>query len=222
MFGNKGFIFGVALAVFSVTLSQESRVSCDSDTDCFYVPVSTRRGSFPAMLILHCNGARPATLDSFRLVGDSLGWILASCHASRNHRNMLLNDADVVKTIGKLIRRYPVDSSRIFVFGLSGQGVQALASMFLHPDIVRGVVAVCAHRGALPFAVWETLGNHFAYLVTRTHDWNRAENEMMLWRFNMEGLVTELKTTSGEHGPGSRKELLAGCRWLAAQIKDSE
>jgi hypothetical protein len=36
----------------------------------------------------------------------------------------------------------------------------------------------------------------------------------MLRLFNANGLVTELVTTPGEHGPGPAAELLQGCRWL--------
>ncbi len=197
-----------------------SGIECDSDSDCFYVP-ETVSTPVPGLLILHCNGAGPADLDSFRLVGDSLGWVLATCHRSRNHRDMLLNDADITGTLRKLVSIETVDSSRVFIFGFSGQGVQALVSMFLHPDMVKGVVAVCAHRGALPLAVWETVAGHFVYLVTRTEDWNRAENEAMHQLFNSQGVVTELEMTGGEHGPGGREELLDACHWLARRVGDS-
>ena len=56
-----------------------------------------------------------------------------------------------------LLARYPVDPSRVFLFGFSGQGVQALATLFLHPKLVRGVVAVCPHSAAVPLAFWEEL-----------------------------------------------------------------
>ncbi|MBN2465349.1 hypothetical protein JXD38_06970, partial [candidate division WOR-3 bacterium] len=108
-----------------------------------------------------------------------------------------------------------VDPSRVFLFGFSGQGVQALASMFLHPDLVRGVVAVCPHAAAVPLAVWEELQGHLAYLVTREKDWNRADNEKMYQLFNENGLFAELKTTPGEHGNGPAVEVLTGCRWLS-------
>ena len=191
-------------------------IVCDTDSDCFYVPsrVANAGGRVPALLVLHCNGAVPKDLDTFRLVADSLGWVEATCHATRNHRSTDSNDVDVVRTIHKLLTAYPVDSSRLFVYGFSGQGVQALATMFQHPDMVRGVVAVCPHSGAVPLAVWEELGGHFVYLVTRKQDWNRADNEKMYQLFNANGVLTELITTPGEHGNGPATEVLAGCRWL--------
>ena len=206
----------VALAGTTLAGSLSKGVVCDSDSDCFYVPprVAKAGGRVPALAILHCNGAVPKDLDTFRLIGDSLGWIEATCHATRNHRSTDSNDVDIVRTIQKLLTRYPVDSSRLFLFGFSGQGVQALATMFLHPDLVRGLVAVCPHAAAVPLAVWDELQGHLVYLVTRQHDWNRIENEKMHQLFNENGVQTELRTTPGEHGNGPATEILAGCRWL--------
>ncbi|HTW90671.1 MAG TPA: prolyl oligopeptidase family serine peptidase [bacterium] len=191
-------------------------IVCDADSDCFYVPASVAKagGRVPTLLVLHCNGAVPKDLDTFRLVADSLGWVEATCHATRNHRSGDSNDVDIVHTIHKLLTRYPVDSNRLFVYGYSGQGVQALATMFRHPDLVRGVVAVCPHAAAVPLAVWDELQGHLAYLVTRKQDWNRADNETMYRLFNDNGVQTQLLTTPGEHGNGPATEVLAGCRWL--------
>ena len=206
----------VGLAATAVAGSLPKGIVCDGDSDCFYVPPRVAMGGarVPALLILHCNGAVPKDLDTFRLIADSLGWIEATCHATRNHRSTDSNDVDIVRTIHKLLTRYPVDSSRLFLFGFSGQGVQALATLFLHPELVRGVVAVCPHSAAVPLAVWEELQGHLVYLVTREQDWNRADNEKMYRLFNENGVRTELITTPGEHGNGPATEALAGCRWL--------
>lgn len=191
-------------------------IVCDADSDCFYVPkrIAGVGGRVPALLVLHCNGAEPRDLDTFRLIADSLGWVMATCHATRNHRSLDSNDIDIVRTIHKLLTDCPVDSGRIFLFGFSGQGVQALATMFLHPNLVRGAVAVCPHSAAVPLAVWDELQGHFVYLVTRKQDWNRTENERMHQFFNENGVLTELVTTPGEHGNGPATEVLTGCRWL--------
>ncbi len=201
---------------------------CDADSDCFYVPravgekvASDPRTKFPALLVLHCDGARAEDLDSFRLVGDSLGWIVASCHATRNHRDMMRNDADIVRTAGKLLHNFPVDPEWLFVCGYSGQGVQALAAMFLHPEMFRGVITTCAHAGALELAEKETLTKHFAYLITRVADWNRVDNETMARLLGEYGVVTKLVVTEGEHTNGPRTEVLEACRWLARQTRQS-
>ncbi len=215
-------LLSAILAGLSLAAGLPKGIVCDADTDCFYVPsrVANAGTRVPALLVLHCNGAVARDLDTFRLVADSLGWVEATCHATRNHRSGDSNDVDVVRTIHKLLTRYPVDSTRLFVYGFSGQGVQALATMFQHPDLVRGVVAVCPHAGAVPLAVWEELQGHFVYLLTRKQDWNRTDNEKMYRLFNDNGVRTQLITTPGEHGNGPATEVLAGCRWLK-QVADT-
>ncbi len=205
-----------ALAGAAFAGSLPRGIVCDADSDCFYVPPRIAKAGrrVPALLILDCNGAVPKDLDTFRLVADSLGWVEATCHATRNHRSADSNDVDVVRTIRKLLTRYPIDSSRLFLFGFSGQGVQALAALFLHPDLVRGVVAACPHSAAVSLAVWDELSGHLVYLMTREKDWNRADNEKMYRLFNENGLLTELKMTAGEHGNGPATEVLNGCLWL--------
>ena len=215
MWTARTLLFG-ALACSALAGSLPKGIVCGADTDCFYVPprIAEAGGRVPALLILHCNGAVPKDLDTFRLVADSLGWIEATCHATRNHRSRDSNDVDIVRTIHKLLTRYPVDSSRLFLCGFSGQGVQASATLLLHPDLVRGVVAVCPHSAAVALAVWENLRGHAIYLVTRRQDWNRAESEKMYQLFGENGILTELVTTPGEHGNGPASEVLTGCRWL--------
>jgi predicted esterase len=219
--GSRTLVFLVVLAATAFAGSLPKGIICDADSDCFYVPprIAEAGGRVPALLILHCNGAVPKDLDTFRLVADSLGWIAATCHATRNHRSTDSNEVDVVRTIHKLLTRYPVDSNRVFLFGFSGQGVQALATMFLHPNLVRGLVAVCPHSAAVPLAVWDELQGHLVYIVTREQDWNRAENEKMYKLFNENGVLTELTTTPGEHGNGPASEVLTGCRWLKQAVE---
>jgi len=212
----------VMLAVAVCTAAGPKGIVCDPDSDCYYVPkpVTDAGGRVPALLVLHCNGAVPRDLDTFRFIADSLGWVMATCHATRNHRSTDSNDVDIVRTIEKLLDQYPVDPGRLFLFGFSGQGVQALATMFRHPGLVRGLVAICPHSAAVPFAVWEELQGHLVYLVTRQQDWNRLENEKMFRLFNENGVLTELVTTSGEHGNGPAAEVLVGCRWLNRAVGD--
>ncbi len=189
-------------------------VACDADSDCCYLPARVAAKRVPALVVLSCVGALPVDLDTVRLVADSLGWVMATCHRTRNHRDMRLNDRDIVRTITKLLANPRIDSNRVFLFGFSGQGVQALATMFLHPDLVRGVVAVCPHDGAMTLANWDLLPGRLVYIVTRQKDWNRPACETMFQLFMEHGIQAELSMTEGEHGPGPKHELLAGCAWL--------
>ena len=210
------------ILLFAVSVAADQgwlKVSCDADSDCFYLPDSLAGEAAPGLVVLHCNGALPINLDTMTIVADSLGWVMASCHATRNRRDPMLNDADIVRTTRKLLSGFPVDSSRVFVFGYSGQGVQAMASLFLHPELYRGVAATCAHQGAMPLAVWETLADKCVYLATRAEDWNRAGNEWMHVELNGHGVKTELSMAEGVHQPGPATELLEACRWLDDQAR---
>jgi poly(3-hydroxybutyrate) depolymerase len=195
------------------------KIYCDADSDCFYVPELLAGKTAAGLVVLHCNGALPIDLDTMTNVADSLGWVMASCHATRNHRDLMLNDQDIVRTTRKLLSGFPVDSTRIFVFGYSGQGVQAMASLFLHPELYRGLAATCAHRASMPLAVWETLADKYVFLATRAEDWNRADNEQMHVELNEHGVKTGLSTTEGVHQPGPATELLKACRWLDGQTR---
>jgi predicted esterase len=208
------------LALAAVAAGQEARSWCDPDTDCFYLPASAGPGPVPALVVLSCNGALPVDLDTVKLVGDSLGWAMASCHATRNHRDLELNDADIIRTLDKLLDTLPVDPGRVFIFGFSGQGVQALAEMFLHPERFRGVVSVCGHRGTLGLARDAQFLDNLAVLITREQDWNRGENEQLAAALNGLGVPAELRVTPGEHEPGPALELLDACRWLAGMSAD--
>jgi predicted esterase len=179
---------------------------------------ATAKPPRPCLLILSCTGAHAIDLDTCRIVSDSLGWALATCHATRNHRSSELNSRDVQRTLLKL-RRLPIDTTRVFVVGFSGQAVQALATLFEHPDLVRGVAATCAHAGAVPLADFDLLEDRYVYLVTREKDWNRLQNERMSQLFNGSGLATKLVMTAGDHGPGPSSEMLAACRWLQARTR---
>lgn len=205
------------LCVLTLNLVAQPDVYCDEDSNCYYVPsrVACNKNLVPGLIVLQCNGATRGDIDSFRLIADSLNWALATCHASRNHRDIYLNDADIYHSVKKLINRYPVDSSRIVIYGFSGQGGQALATALLHPELIRGVVAVCAPMVAPRLADSPSMfANNFIYLVTREKDWNCQSNYRMFEEFASAGVACTLLVTKGEHQIGSLKEVLAGCRWL--------
>jgi len=205
----------LALLLAIVSLSAKN-VYCDTDNDCFYVPqrVINLGKQVPALLYLSCTGAKKADIDSIKFIADSLGWIIFSCHATRNHRDVMTNDKDIMKTYKKAIKNYDIDNTRVFIYGFSGQGVQALMELFLHPKIFRGVVTQCAHAQALPLADWKTLGNHLVYLISRTQDWNLNANYLLHSEFKKHSVRDTLVITPGEHGIGDANELYQGAKWL--------
>lgn len=196
------------------------QIVCDENGDCYYVSnhISKAKTKAPALIILHCDGATAADLDTFKEIGNSLEWIIATCHATRNHRDVFKNDSSMLRTIAKLIKNYSVDSERIFLFGFSGQGVQALATLFMHPEIVRGVIAVCAHAGTQVQIEPRELQNSFVYLITRERDWNRTANLLLYENFNLWRIRCTLNITPGEHSRASCREVHTGCVWLKKQM----
>ncbi|MEO0114390.1 MAG: prolyl oligopeptidase family serine peptidase [candidate division WOR-3 bacterium] len=202
------------LILLSILLAQN--IICDADSDCFYIPQKIKKLNklAPALIYLDCGGATKKNLDSLRIIGDSLQWILATCHRSRNHRNWILNDQDIVKTHQKLVKNYQVDTSRIFIYGFSGMGVQALLELFLHPELFRGAIAVCAHSGAIGLTRLENLKENLIYLISREKDWNLSENLKMHREFQNYRIQDTLVITPGEHSIGDKFELLNACIWL--------
>jgi predicted esterase len=124
------------------------------------------------------------------------------------------NDKDIIKTYKKAINNYDIDESRVFIYGFSGQGVQALMELFLHPKIFRGVVTQCAHAQPLPLADWKTLGNHLVYLISRTQDWNLNANYLLDSEFKKHSVRDTLVITPGQHGIGDGQELFRAIKWL--------
>lgn len=203
----------------SLTVFAKS-VYVDADTDCFYIPqkVAESDKRVPALLYLSCTGAVKSDLDSLKFIGDSLGWILFSCHKTRNHRDPMQNDLDIMKTYKKAIKKYQIDTTKVFVYGFSGQGVQAYQEMFMHPTKFKGVHAVCAHTGAMSFAKWSTLNGHIAYLISREKDWNLNENILIDQAFLYHGIRDTLVVTLGEHGIGDKYEIWNAIKWLKNNI----
>jgi predicted peptidase len=191
-------------------------IYCDADTDCYYIPEKVLNSDkpVPALLYLSCTGATKSQVDSIKFIGDSLNWIIFSCHATRNHRDVLANDRDIMKTYQKAIKNYNIDKTRVFIYGFSGQGVQALMEMFIHPDIFRGTVTQCAHAQALQLVQWSTLKKHLAYLVSREQDWNLDANYLIDKEFKKHEVRDTIVITPGEHNIGDAKELFRAVKWL--------
>ncbi len=130
-------VWGVAFLVLTAG-ADSPLIYSDADGDCYYIPqqLKMNRPKIPALIIFKCNGATKDDIDTLNFIPDSLEWAIATCHASRSHHAIDLNDRDIVKTINKLLKRFPaVDSNWVFIYGFSSRGVQALATMLLHPYI---------------------------------------------------------------------------------------
>jgi hypothetical protein len=216
----------MTLILFAI-ISASGQAICDADSDWFYLPPSLSPDSTsdiqpvlsPALIILSCTGAGRADLDSLAFIADSLHLVLATCHASKNHRSANLNDADIMKTIEKLLTKYPVDASRVYIYGFSGQGVQAMMALFKHPDVFHGLVSACGHAGALSMVKWQVLGKggKAIYLISRKKDWNLEQNRYLDDLFRANNIRDTLVILKGEHSPPPAKEVFRACQWLIKQ-----
>jgi hypothetical protein len=211
----KSIRYSILVCMLMVAYADNGSIVCDADSDCFYVPKNANgRDYLAALIVLNCTGATAEDVDSLINVADSLHMIVATCHASRNHRDFFTNDQDIMKTYEKLVRDHNTDPLRVFIYGFSGMGVQAMMSLFLHAACFRGIFSVCAHKGAMSFAEGRELADRYIYLISREKDWNLDDNRQMHFQFEHQGVCDTLVVTSGEHMPASRKELLDACNWL--------
>ncbi|MEO0083769.1 MAG: hypothetical protein ABIK33_05260 [candidate division WOR-3 bacterium] len=218
------FILGISISLWIISFGLGQTIYVDADTDCFYIPKKVRATNkkVPALLYLSCTGAIKSDLDSLKFVGDSFSIIVFSCHRSRNHRNVMQNDIDIINTYDKAIKKYPIDTTKVFIYGFSGQGVQAMLEMFLHPTKFRGIHTVCAHSGAMSFAKWSTLKNHLAYLVSRKKDWNLQHNYQIDQLFKTNGIKDTLVITEGEHSIGDKFEIFQAVKWLVKKTNNQQ
>jgi predicted esterase len=204
----------ICLMLYATTALCQNIV-CDEVNDCYYVPdVLTDSSGYPALILLHCMGATRDYLEAFIDVADSVHIMMATCSGSRNHRDITKNEIDIMKTYEKLIREYPVDPTRIFITGFSGQGVQSLRALLRFPQQFRGVFAVCAHRGQLVAADYSKLKDRYVFLLSRDNDFNLAENEHLHGVFRYYEVADTLVVTAGEHTQATTQETLNACIWL--------
>jgi predicted peptidase len=212
----KNLLKFIVIIFVLISCRTSKRIVCDADEDCFYSPVGTSKSKarFPALIILNCGGATAKDLDSILYIADSLHMIFATCHESKNGREILWNDRDIMYVYDKLMADYPVDSARVYIYGFSGQAVQALFELFRNPRELRGVIAACAHRAAMPMANWDELAGKSIFLISREKDWNLGDNRYMHNQFKFNGIQDTLVITPGEHSPATRRELYDACFWL--------
>ena len=157
-------------------------------------------------------------MDTARVVFDSLGWNVAICAKSKNHRDTRLNDEDILVLVDNLNRYPQVDKSKIFIYGFSGQGAQALRIALKYPDKFGGIITQCAHDGMLEEIDWKYALGMPVLLMTRESDWNRASNRKIARILEQGGVNVKLFITPGEHKIGNRKELLFLCRTIMENL----
>jgi len=206
----------LALALFAEWQLHEipEDVYCDSDSDCFLLPGTPLAEPVPALIYLSCTGGKPWDIDSVRAVNDELGWAIATCGKSRNHRAGNLNEADILRLRDKLEMTEQVDKNRIYLFGFSGQGAQAVGTALRHPNRFAGAIIDCAHTGSISHFDPKASAHQAFYIITKIGDWNREHNEQLHKHFANYGIRDTLIIDEGEHAIGPAADVLRGCTWL--------
>jgi len=194
-------------------------VYCDADSDCFLLPDAPLEKPVPALIYLSCTGGKPWDIDSVRVIFDELGWAIATCGKSRNHRAGNLNEEDILRLQAKLERTGQVDKNHIYMFGFSGQGAQALGTALRHPNIFAGTITDCAHTGSITYFDPKASAKQAFYIISKTRDWNLEHNESLHKILREYGIRDTLIIEEGEHGIGPASEVFRGCLWLNGEIK---
>ncbi|MCK5833563.1 hypothetical protein KAH81_07830 [bacterium] len=189
-------------------------VFCDDDSDCFKYPSGPIIEQVPVLIYLSCNGAKPSDLDSISFVHDKLGWVIATCGKTRNHRSSQLNEKDIIHIAEKLLVNPKVDPTRIILFGFSGQGAQALGVALKYPRLFAGAISDCAHLGAVTRFDPKASNKQLFYIITREFDWNRDYNEIFHTACIENGIGDTLLVEPGKHEIGPTEEIFSACRWF--------
>lgn len=189
-------------------------VTCDSDSDCYLIQAGPLRFPTPALIYLSCTGGKPWDVDSVRTIYNSLGWSIATCGKSRNHRSAGENEMDILNLLFKIRAMKAVDEKRIFLFGFSGQGAQALGTVLRYPEFIRGAITECAHLGNV--TVFDPIGsaNQVFFITTREEDWNRPHNEAFHRALTENRIADTLVVNPGEHGIGPAEGVFRACKWI--------
>lgn len=189
-------------------------VFCDPDSDCFLLVGAPLSEPVPALIYLSCTGGKPWDIDSVREIYNELGWAIATCGKSRNRRATDLNENDILRLQTKLQHTGIVDENRIYLFGFSGQGAQAIGTALRHPNLFAGAVIDCAHTGGVTYFSEEASAHQAFYIITKTEDWNREYSEKLHKLFVNFDIRDTLIIEKGEHAIGPAEDILRACRWF--------
>jgi predicted esterase len=200
-------------------IDQSKRIFCDSDSNCYLLPQGPISEPVPALIYLSCTGAKPENIDSVKSLADSLGWAIATCAKSRNHRDGMKNEVDIINLVSKLKETLKVDPERIVLFGFSGQGAQAWGTALRHPNLIRATVTQCAHTGGITWFSPKASKDQLFYIITRTQDWNYPFNDHFEKTMKEKGIATYFEQTPGEHAIGPHSKILRSCRWIEENWK---
>ena len=106
-----------------------------------YVPPRLdRTTAHPLIVVLSPDGDPHTLMSRWTGPADERQWIIAGSKTAKNGVDMSLQLRQLRQQIAEIVRRYPIDTGKIVMTGLSGGGMLSHFVSRGAPDLVQGVV----------------------------------------------------------------------------------
>lgn len=184
----------------------------------FVPPRRDAKKALPVVLYISPGGAPGGAWKSFEPACKALGMIYAAPFGAGNDCPPKQRVRIVLDVLDDIRKNYPTDPDRTYLTGFSGGGRMACVVGFALPELVGGVMPLCA-GGELRDEPWlrhRAIDRLSVALVTGTGDFNKGEVERLRGPLLKEiGVRTKVWTQPGlGHGVPDSKTLLNALRWL--------
>ena len=215
-----GILFVLMLLCVSPTACEPIQKTISYEA---YVPFYLDpKEKYPMVLLLSPTGDGPALIPLWKDAADHLGWILI---ASKDHKNgidyrYLL--PRLHRTIEAAIKKYPVDTRRIIVSGMSGGGMSSHTMAYTYPELVSAIVVNTGMMSEF-FKDKEATyprGKVAVFLASPTnfrYDEMQSDKEMLdrlEWK-------TKWIEFEGGHVPAPIEDYMQAAEWINDQFKIS-
>lgn len=188
-----------------------------------FLPPVRRGGRLPLILFIPA-GNEPAGWKSLEPVCRKLGIAFASPAEAGNDIPLPHRVQVVLDVLDDLRRHAPIDPDQTYLAGFSGGGRVACAITFALPELVGGVLPVCA-GGELRDEPWlrhRAIDRLSVALLTGTNDFNRGEVERFrgpMW--SEMGIRTRVWTVDGlGHAIPDSATFQSAVEWLQAGLAE--
>ncbi len=184
----------------------------------FVPPRRDTKKALPVVLYISPGDKPESAWKNFGPACKALGMIYAAPYGAGNDCPPKQRVRIVLDVLDDIRRNYPTDPDRTYLTGFSGGGRIACVVGFALPELLGGVMPLCA-GGELRDEPWlrhRAIDRLSVALVTGTGDFNKGEVERLRGPFLKEvGVRTRVWTQQGlGHGLPSDKTLLEALRWL--------
>lgn len=197
----------------------------DSTRQAYEVYVPPRldpKKSHPLVLVIPA-GAAPAGWPQFRPLCERQGIVFASPKNAGNETPLPRRVRIVLDVLDDLRRQLPIDPDRTYLAGFSGGGRVACGIAFALPELIGGVMPICAAE-ALREEPWlrrRVRDRLSVALVTGETDFNRGEIELFRGPMLRDvGVRTRWFVAPGGHAIPDAKTLGPAIAWLEEGAAD--